>query len=380
MGFAEAQVHESAGQLEFVHRTAGLTSWIWEVSPDRVTWYGDVDALLGLPAGGFSGRFEEYLSRLHPQDIGASRRTYVECLKGLRPTYRSEERLLRADGAVRWVETFGRGEYRDGRAVRLAGVVRDITDRRAAEQRVRELADCLEERVRARTAELEAANRELERFGLAVSHDLRAPATTIVNFAELLERECGTALCADGLQYLVRIRRIAARMGGMVDGLLELSRAARGPMACAPVDLAGAATELAEELRPVCRFNGDVVIEALPPARGDPRLLRQVLQNLLSNAMKFSRHVPSPQVRLAVHRRDAAEAEYAVQDNGCGFDMQHAGVLFGTFQRLHRGPQYEGSGVGLATVRRIVERHGGRVRAEGRAGEGATFYFTLPLA
>ena len=234
--------------------------------------------------------------------------------------------------------------------------------------------------MRLRTLELEAANRELERFGLAVSHDLRAPACTIVNFAELLERECGGELSADGLQHLVRIRRIAARMGGMIEGLLELSRNGYAPLANARVSLSDLAAEVVEELRPACRFAGEVAIGELPEARGDARMLRQVLQNLVANAMKFSRRAAAPRIALSARRLEGRRAEYWVRDNGCGFDMKHAGMLFGTFQRLHRDGQFEGAGVGLATVRRIVERHGGAVRAEGQVGSGATFYFTLPCA
>src|SRR5262249_18524582 len=156
---------------------------------------------------------------------------------------------------------------------------------------------------------------------------------------------------------------------------LEMSRAGRTPLAQAPVRLADLAAEVAEELRPACRFSGEVSIGPLQEVRGDARLLRQVLQNLLANAMKFSRDPVLPRVELSGRRVDGA-IECCVRDNGVGFDMKHAGALFGTFRRLHRDDRYEGTGVGLATVRRIVERHGGAVRAEGAPGAGAAFYFT----
>ncbi|MGE5639253.1 MAG: sensor histidine kinase [Clostridia bacterium] len=379
MGAGEL-VFEPLEQLEFVHRTAGLTSWIWEVRADRVQWFGDPDALLGLPPGGFSGRFDDYLARLHPEDVAAAKRTYVDCLKGRLAAWRSEERLVRPDGSMRWLETFGRAEQAGERVVRMAGVVRDITGRRAAEERVRELNDRLEERVRLRTRELEAANRDLDGFSLAVSHDLRAPACTLGNFAALLEAECAEALGDTGRQYVRRIRRIASRLGEMIDGLLEFSRAGRASLATAPVPLGRIAAELAEELRPACRYRGQVAIGPVHDASGDARLLRQVVQNLIANAMKFSRDADSPLVEVSSRRLLAGGVEYCVRDNGCGFDMKHARRLFETFQRLHAAERYEGTGVGLATVRRIVERHGGVVRAEGEPGRGAAFYFTLPAA
>ncbi len=370
---------EPLEQLEFVHRTAGLTSWIWEVASDRVQWFGDPDALLGLPPGGFSGRFDDYLARLHPEDAGAAKRTYVDCLKGRLSAWRSEERLLQPDGSVRWLETFGRAEQAGERVVRMAGVVRDITGRRAAEQRVRELNERLEERVRARTRALEVANRDLDGFSLAVSHDLRAPACTLANFATLLEAECSAALGDAGRNYVRRMRAIAMRMGEMIDGLLELSRAGRAPLASATVPLERIAAEVAEELRPACRFRGHVAIAPLHEARGDGRLLRQVLQNLLANAMKFSRDGASPRVEVSSRRLPDGRAEYCVRDNGVGFDMRQSERLFGTFQRLHADERYEGTGVGLATVRRIVERHGGTVAYQARQEGGARFVVKLPL-
>ena len=370
---------ERLEQLEFVHRTAQITSWVWEIGTDRVQWFGEPDLLLGLAPGTFSGRFGEYLERLHPDDMTSAKQTFVECLKGTCSSWRSEERAIWPDGRVRWLETFGRAEHAaDGRAVRMAGVVRDITERHEAEERIRELNEGLEARVRSRTAELEAANRELDYFSLSVSHDLLAPVRNIAAFARVLLEECRHSLGAELLGMIERIERNAQRMDRMVHGLLDLSRAGRGELALRPLDMAELAREVAEDVRTAYRFQGEMRIGELDGCRGDARLLQQVLQNLLGNAMKFSRHAPAPRVELSCARLEGGQVEYCVRDNGCGFNMAYAARLFGTFQRLHSAAQYEGSGVGLSTVKRIVERHGGAVRAESRVGQGAAFFFSLP--
>lgn len=370
---------ERLDQLEFVHRTAGITSWVWDVEEDRVQWFGEPDALFGLAPGSYSGRFPDYLSLLHPEDAPQARRTYVDCLTGSRPAYHSEERLIRRDGSVRWLECFGRAEYgANGRALRMAGVVRDITERHRAQQEIHALNERLEQRVLARTAELEAANRELDRFSLSVSHDLLAPVRNIISFARVLLQDCRNSLGEDLMHMLERIERNAQRMDQMVHGLLDLSRAARTELALEPLDLGALAHEVIDDLRQACRYQGAVAVGRLEPCRGDPRLVRQVLQNLVGNAMKFSRDALRPEVALSSAALGDDRVEYCVRDNGCGFEMGYAGRLFGTFQRLHSAAQFEGTGIGLSTVKRIVERHGGAVRAEGRIGQGAAFYFTLP--
>jgi PAS domain S-box-containing protein len=361
-----SDAEERLSQLELVHRTAHVTSWVWNIAGNRTRWFGDPDALLGLPLGTFSGRFEDYLARLHPQYVESARRTFVDCLKGLRPNYRSEERLMLPDGRVRWVETFGQGEYAsDGRAIRMAGVVRDVTSRHRVEQR---------------TGELEATVRELENFGLAVAHDLRAPAAALAGYGELLREQCKGRLNPREAADLERMIGLARRMGEMIDGLLALSRSQHASLALRPVNMVELAHEVLHYLRPALAYRGEVDVGELPWAHGDARVLRQVVQNLIANAMKFTRHCGTPRIVLGGRRVDDGHVEYLVRDNGCGFDMRYADRLFGVFQRLHGPAQYEGVGVGLATVRRIVERHGGAVRAEGSPGEGAAFYFTLKAA
>ncbi len=237
----------------------------------------------------------------------------------------------------------------------------------------------LETRVRERTAELEAANKELEAFSYAVSHDLRAPLRTIDGFGVALEEDLADRLDDNTRGHLTRIRASTARMNALIQDMLELARASRGEMHRDSVDLSAAANVVARDLaaqapeRQVAFVIPDGIV-----ARGDASLLRAVLENLLGNAFKFTSRVASPRIELGVTEdRGSGDRVYFVSDNGAGFDMQFAHKLFTPFQRLHSATDFPGTGVGLATVQRIVRRHGGRVWADSRVGVGTTFSFML---
>ncbi|HYU26547.1 MAG TPA: ATP-binding protein, partial [Thermoanaerobaculia bacterium] len=226
-------------------------------------------------------------------------------------------------------------------------------------------------------AELEASNRELEAFSYSVSHDLRAPLRAVGGFAEILAEDHAAALDADGVAALRTIRSEARRMGVLIDDLLSFSRLGKAPLSFGTVDLGKLAREVWREIAPGDRATLDV--GALPPARCDRRMIRHVLVNLLSNAVKFSRNKAETRVEIG-GRADGNENVYWVRDNGAGFDMRYAGKLFRVFQRLHSDEEFEGTGVGLAIVQRVVARHGGRVWAESAPDAGACFSFTLPAA
>lgn len=238
----------------------------------------------------------------------------------------------------------------------------------------------LERSVQERNAELEAANKDLESFSYSISHDLRAPLRIISGYADFLAQECRSTLNKDGLEAVDAIRATTGRMAELIGDLLEFARYSRQQPALARIRTDELVRQVVDELnRTYADRSIEVSIAALPDCNGDASLIRQVFFNLLSNAYKFTSRCDRAKIDIDGGLRDA-EALYFVRDNGAGFDMAQADKLFGVFQRLHRDDEYEGTGIGLSIVERIVHRHGGRIWAESAPGQGATFHFTLPAA
>lgn len=254
----------------------------------------------------------------------------------------------------------------------------ELLQRKEAEEHVRILNADLAHRVKQRTAQLEASNKELEAFSYSVAHDLRAPLRAISAYAGMLFSDAGDRLGEEEQRYLKTISKSAADMGVLVDGLLNFSKLTRQELTKRVIDMEALVREVIEEERAATNnTTASVVLGSLPPVKGDPLLIRQLLVNLISNAFKFSRRNPHPVIRVDFAERNGQPA-YFVQDNGGGFDMKYAGKLFDVFQRLHKPEEFEGTGVGLAFAKRIVERHGGTIWADAQEGAGATFSFTLP--
>ena len=266
-----------------------------------------------------------------------------------------------------------------GAIVGVAKIARDITQRKTSEVEILKLNDELEEKVKLRTAQLEAANKELETFSYSVSHDLRAPLRHISGFSQLLVEEFGANLAPGARHYLDRIQAGTQNMGVLVDELLHLARVGRHALNRRTTNLKELVAEVITLLLPESEGRQvEWAISDLSTAQCDPVLVRQIFQNLLSNALKFTR--PRAQAVIEVScREEDGQPVFMVRDNGIGFNMKYVDKLFGVFQRLHRAEDFEGTGIGLATVQRIVHKHGGQVWAEGELDKGAAFYFTLGL-
>ncbi len=283
------------------------------------------------------------------------------------------------------------GLHRDGRLIpveiglspiqmedglHILSAIVDITERRRAEAEIRQLNAELEERVHQRTMQLEAANKELEAFAYSVSHDLRAPLRAMDGFSRILLEDYSSQVPEEAIFFLERVRFNAQQMAELINGLLSFSRLSREPLQKRPVEPALLVTSVLAQLPEAAQPRVNVVIHDLPPCQADPRLLQQVFANLLDNALKYSRHREESHIEVGTVPVNG-ETAYFVRDNGTGFDPQYAHKVFGVFQRLHLAEEYEGTGVGLATVQRIVHRHGGRIWVETAVDQGATFYFTL---
>jgi PAS domain S-box-containing protein len=292
--------------------------------------------------------------------------------------YAEEGWRVRKDGTRFWASVLITALHgADGVLRGFGKVTRDMTERKRAEDEILKMSAELEQRVRDRTASLDAVNKELEAFSYSVSHDLRAPLRGIDGFSKILLQKYGASLDEQGRHYLDRIRFGTQRMGQLIDDLLRLSKVTRAELTRTPLDLGALARDISEELKK-SDPNRDVEFVIAEPARaiGDPHLLRVALENILGNAWKFTSKKERSRIELGAVSRDGQQAFY-VRDNGAGFEMEYADKLFAPFQRLHDATEFEGTGIGLATAQRIIIRHGGRLWAESKPNEGATFWFTL---
>ncbi|WP_295445438.1 ATP-binding protein [uncultured Thiodictyon sp.] len=351
----------------------------WEPASDQVRRSTSSGAILGLTGAVVEhDTGQAYFQRVAPAD----RERFVAMLRRLQPgndRYHTDYRLTRGDGQTVVLEETARAFFDPaGRLQSLVGATTDITERRQAEAEVQRLNADLEVRVQQRTAELQSANRELESFAYAVSHDLRAPLRALSGFSQALVEDYGPRLDGEALVFLDQIQSASHRMGELIDGILTLSRSTRGELRREPVDLGAAAHRLLLMERaaaPTRQVTWELA--AGLEVFGDPAMLDLVMVNLIDNAWKYTSKTFGAIIRVYGEERDGVRW-FCVADNGAGFDMAYAERLFKPFQRLHRQDEFPGIGIGLATVQRIISRHGGTITADGVPGGGATFRFTLP--
>jgi PAS domain S-box-containing protein len=323
---------------------------------------------------------------LHPNDRSADMADRERLLRGEAPTFEAERRYRHRDGGILWmrltcVVTRAPGQGAAGFVDQLVDITAQklaASERQRAEKEIVLVNNVLEERIRKRTAELEESNEDLRDFAYSLAHDLRAPLASIDGFSAQLETRLAGTLDEKGRHYLNRVRAGVRLMSDFTDALLALADLSNTQLMHEPVDLSAVARNIVDRMRehePERKVR--VVIEGTPRAQGDERLLTDVMQNLLGNAWKFTSKKELAEIRFGGEPSADGSWRYHVKDNGAGFDPAHADKLFGPFQRLHPATEFRGTGIGLAIVRKIVSRHGGRVWAESQPGQGASFFFTL---
>ncbi|MBF2086828.1 PAS domain-containing protein [Thermoleptolyngbya sp. C42_A2020_037] len=366
---AEEERRLLTDRLTLALKAGEIGTWDWNTNHE-ITWDDRMYEIYGLQRLQALGRpvqYREWCDRLHLDDLVSTETALQAALLG-EGDYDVEFRIWRTDGELRWIKANGIVQ-RDahGNPISMTGINYDITKRKRAE------AEILQKSI-----QLEASNRELEAFAYSVSHDLRSPLRAIDGFSRALLEDYGHQFDDEGRDYFNRIRHNVQRMGMLIDDLLSLSRVSRAEMRHVAVNLSAIAQELLQELQTAeperqieCIIAPDVIVWA------DPSLMRVVLSNLLQNAWKFTSHHPTARIEFGIIKQDE-QPTYFVQDDGAGFDMAYSSMLFGVFQRLHNMTEFPGTGIGLATVQRIIHRHGGQVWAEAAVEQGATFYFTLP--
>ena len=375
---AAAVDREWKNRYEAVVRASGHLLYDWNPHANEVLFGGDIERILGYGLAEMTGGLEQWEKLVHPEDLPAFRAECGRVLATQKP-FKLEYRVRHRNGDELFFQDNGYPLINsEGKITSIVGFRMDITARKRDEAEIRQLNNELESRVTERTAELEFANREMEAFCYSISHDLRAPLRSIRGYSEIILEDYGDKLDPQLVGYLQRACESTGRMNQLLDDLLRLSVISRGELQREKTDLGKLATQIVAGLKTAeperkmnFKLSGNLTVH------GDSRLLQIALGNLLNNAWKFTGKKPEGVMEFGSMDRDG-ERVFFLRDNGEGFDMEWRNRLFGVFERLHSAKDFPGTGIGLAIVQRIIQRHGGRVWAQGKRDEGATFYFTLP--
>ncbi len=383
---SEQKLRENRSQLDLALRSAGMGTWHWDITGNRRYFDDQACYLLGIDPATFSGAAEEVFGVLHPDDRETVRKALARTLERDVP-YESEYRVAWPDGGVHFIAARGKLVRDDeGRPVRLNGLIWDISERKHMEEELRKSRDDLELRVGERTAELSATvarlelvNAELQEFAFVASHDLQEPLRKIQTFCDMAKKRCAPVLDITSQQYLDRVINSASRMRQLLSDLLQFSRVAAKPEPFEKIDLVKIVREAADVFEKTLKNTGALVdIESMPAIEADESQMLRLFQNLIGNALKF-RSNGIPKVKVYGKLVGRGLCEILIEDNGIGFDQQFAELIFRPFQRLHNRNEYEGTGMGLAICRKIIERHGGSIRARSEPGKGSTFIIRLPV-
>jgi len=405
----------SEERWHFALEGAGDGVWDWNPETNEVFFSKQWKLMLGYEDHEIENKLEEWKKRVFPDDLEKAYKILDQHISGEIPVYISEHRMLCKNGTYKWILDRGKIMSRDaeGKPLRFIGTHTDISERKEAQENIRKMNEMLEQKVLERTSELEkrsrelldnevallslvedmnlksdelkrsarqleATNKELEAFSYSVSHDLRAPLRAIGGFVSILTEDYENILDDEGRRICRIIQSNAAKMGQLIDDLLSFSRLIRSELHHSKIDMESMVKNVISEFGTTQDLSTKTIsVQNIPEAFGDSNLLKQVWINLVSNALKYSSKEENVQINIGAIRKES-ETFYFIKDNGVGFNMAYSNKLFNVFQRLHGLHEFEGTGVGLAIVQRIINRHGGRVWAEGEVGNGATFFFSLP--
>jgi len=376
---AKAEQQSASSRYRGLVESTSAIPWELDLSTWCFIFVGhQAEQVLGYPVEDW---YQEgfWLNHLHPDDRDTSL-SFCQSATAESRDHQFEYRMLAADGHAVWIHDDVQVISDSGKPIRLQGFMFDISKRKQMEDELRRHQDKLESLVETRTAELKAANKELESFSYSISHDLRAPLRSISGFSQIILDDHGAALNDEARILFARVIDNTQRMSELINDLLKLSRLGREELNTASVNFDHLVAEVMQSLQANDKQrNVEFTCEPLGSVVADQRLLKIVIENLLSNAWKYTSKTDTAQIRVGKQKHEN-ETVFFVKDNGAGFNMDYADKIFGAFQRLHKHDEFEGSGIGLATVQRIIHRHGGRIWAEAESGKGASFYFTLARA
>ncbi len=375
----QIEMRQSRERLQEAQQVAHLGHWTFDAGTRKIHWSDEVFRILGHDPARLPPSFDAYWAQVHADERTRLKKAFNDALAD-RIDLDDVHRIVRPDGSERYVRLICLSA-RHGHAQTYRGTLQDVTELRQAQLALERVNNGLERRVKARTSELQALNRELESFTYSVSHDLRTPLRSIHGFATLLQENEAERLSAEGRDFLRRIQESSRRMGVLITDLLSMAQHSRAEIHPQWVNLSELTQQVVADLErgePQRRVQWDIEPGLLVQA--DPTLMRVVLQNLLGNAWKYTGQTPDARISFKAMGLGAdGLMGFCVQDNGAGFDMAYVDQLFQPFKRLHAHHEFEGTGIGLATVARVLQRHGGGIRGEGAVGRGATFCFSLPL-